>query len=220
MGTITAPVTQLDDLARREPADRADTYAAILRDLASDSWEEVATALWAGPLHDPDLAIEAWCSLTRPLPDGVALARILDVSGPVPAAYKQPVLEALATDPGWHDSVIRALWFATFEDHGDLDVAAARPLAQALQPRMAVSEYEDLIAALEQLPDDARSWLDWCERRGAGGAEAPRRPHFASARAATELERRTAERRRLDVGPPAGVADRRVTPDRRGRTID
>lgn len=197
---------QLDDAGRTR----------LLQDvrvaLAGDAWEEVATELWADLLHDADHVVDVWTALTRPLPDGVVLARILDVSGPVPSAWKLPVLEALTADPGWHDPIIRALWFATFEDHGDIDVVAARELVVQLVPSIAASEHEDVTAALQQLPDDCRSYSEWQRRAEATVAA----PTFASARAATELERRQGERRRYNAGPPPGVAERRRTPDRRG----
>lgn len=146
--------------------------------------------------------------------DGDGLARLLDVSAPVDAGRKLPVMEELVDDRRWHDAIASALWFAILEADGDIDVPRARSLARRLQPVAAVSELEDVTALLDELPDDVRSWQDWCSR-----PDGPRGiPHLASGRALHRLERRSRDRRRTDAGPPRGTDDRRRGPDRR-RTL-
>jgi hypothetical protein len=188
----------------------------VLATASDDDRELLATSVWIDVLHDESLVVEAWNGLTDPLPDGIVLSQVLEISGPVPSSVKQPLLESLAVDPGWHDSIIQALWFGLFEDHGRIDVAAARTLAVELQPTIAVSEYEDVCAALEQLPDDAHSFTSW----QAAQPTTVDRLHLASARAATTLDRRRRERRRHGGTPPVGMQERRVMPDRRGSRPD
>lgn len=203
----------IDAIAALAPDERRQFWNDARASLAGGEWEQAATAIWSDLLHDPDHAAEAWRGLTDPLPDGAVLARVLDISGPVHADLKFPVLEQLAAAPGWHDSIIRALWFALFEDHGDLDVPRARTLVAQLAPSIAVSEHEDVVSALEQLPDECRNFADWQDHHATADAAMPL---FASARAKTELERRQGERRRRNVGPPTGMGERRSVPDRRG----
>jgi hypothetical protein len=211
--TTTASTPALSAYRMLDPEQRSALWSRVRSELAGDGSESVATELWADLLHDPDHVVECWRALTEPLPDRIALARVLDICGPVPADHKFPLLEELAADPGWHDPLIRALWFATFEDHGDIDVPRARRLLERLRPGIAASEHEDVVAALEQLPADCRSWSHWQQRDGELIAVAM--PRFASARAATELERRRGERRSRDIGPPSGLLERRRVPDRR-----
>jgi hypothetical protein len=155
---------------------------------------------------------ERWLELVEArLDDDGELARLLVISAPVSAARKLPVLERLADERRWHDAIASALWFAILEDDGDVDVPRARALAATLRPPIAVSELQDVRALLDELPDDASSWRDWCDRpEGPAGL-----PHLASGRALHALERRARERRRTDGDPPAGIGERRVSPDRR-----
>lgn len=201
-------------LASLAPDARAKEWKRVLDVLAADSsdeWEPVAFAVWNDFLNEPDRCTDTWQALVEPVPAPRVLARLLDLSGPVPADSKLPLLEQLADDHQWHDSVIRALWFAIFEDRGDIDVPRARTLARRIHPSMAVSEYDDVVATLADMPDDCRSHRDWRER-----VDGPDQvPHLASARAKNRLERRRGDRRRRTAGPPAAAGERRVTVDRR-----
>lgn len=201
----------------------ADARAAFWRDArtmlestSDDDWEALTTGIWLDLLHDESLVAEAWRGLTDPRPDDVALTRVLEISGPVPVHVKQPLLEQLVTNPAWHDTIIRALWFGLFEDHGRIDVPAARALVLELHPTIAASEFDDVCAALEQLPDDAHSFTSW----QAAQPKTVERLHLASARAATTLDRRRRERRLHAGSPPAGMQERRVSSDRRGSRPD
>lgn len=212
--SATVPALDATTYASLDPGQRARLWDHLRTELAGSDWEPVATGIWAELLHERALAVDAWRGMTEPLPDGVVLARVLDISGPVPAPSKLPLLEALAADEGWHDPIVRAIWFAIFEDDGDIDVARARVLAARLRPTIAASEHEDVLAALEQLPIDCRNYADFQARED--GTSNASMPTLASARAARDLERRQGERRRRSDGPPAGVGERRRTPDRRG----
>ncbi len=202
-----------DAIASLDDANAHDLWKQ-LRDLLdsdeTDAWEPVALVVWRDVFHDRGRVEGAWIALVDPPPAPRALARVLDLSGPVPADLKFPLLEQLAVDDDWHDAIVRALWFAIYEDDGDVDVARALHLVERLEPTISASEYEDVTTALRLMPADCRNHAQW--RARPDGPDEP--PHHVSARAANRLDRRRGDRRSGDGGHRAS-GERRVSIDRR-----
>ncbi|HEY3005481.1 MAG TPA: hypothetical protein VGJ44_24255 [Kribbellaceae bacterium] len=109
--------------------------------------------LWCGPFESPSEVTDAWTRLTAGADDR-RLARLLDVSGPVPWRLKAPLIERYAGRRP--DLALRALEAASYDIHGDVDPAAARRLLDRLPPGPGTTDLRD---RLDELGRSRSRWL-------------------------------------------------------------
>ncbi|HEX2084285.1 MAG TPA: hypothetical protein VHF89_01270 [Solirubrobacteraceae bacterium] len=116
-----------DDL----PRDVRDTlWAEVRAHLAQPDdrlAEPVAYSLFVDFYEDPSTVHEAWAqtATTEPL-EPRRIERVLDSSGPVPFALKEPLYAQLANEPRWHPHIFRSLVRSALDVYGDLDEERAR----------------------------------------------------------------------------------------------
>ncbi|HEV2777295.1 MAG TPA: hypothetical protein VGV90_17030 [Solirubrobacteraceae bacterium] len=94
--------------------------------------DPVAHSLWVDFFEDEATLREAWHEVTRRdvAPWEQRVARVLQVSGPVPWSLKAGLLEELVAQPRLHHAVFRALAGSAFDPFGDLGPGAAALLAR------------------------------------------------------------------------------------------
>lgn len=86
---------------------------------------QLAYSLWCDFFENPQTVDEAWRALISPIPSDKTLQTILEVSGPVPFAFKKPLYDSLIREPQWHYSIYRSLLRSQFDVYGNVDQAEA-----------------------------------------------------------------------------------------------
>jgi hypothetical protein len=104
-----------------------DAYRAWLSHDDARLADPAAHSLWVDFFEDEATVTEAWREVTRRdrAPWERRVARVLQVSGPVPWRVKAGLLEALVAEPRLHHAVFRALAGGAFDPFGDLGPSAA-----------------------------------------------------------------------------------------------
>lgn len=89
--------------------------------------------LWCGPFEVREEVDEAWTEVAvKGDPGRRRLERVLGASGPVPWSIKVGLLEALAPDPTWHETILAALTAAEHDVYGDIDAEHATQIVRCL----------------------------------------------------------------------------------------
>jgi hypothetical protein len=97
-------------------------------------WSQpLAYMLWCDFFEYSRRVEEAWTTLITEDPAPLLVERILDVSGPVPFAWKQALYARLIGDPHWHPAIFRSLLFSRFDAYGQIDQAAAYAILKQLR---------------------------------------------------------------------------------------
>lgn len=99
----------------------------VWRRLASYLDSEAAFAdpitylLWVDLFEDQRTAEEAWRGVVSHCASEQSLKRLLDVSGPVPFALKEPLYLRLLHDKKYHTAVLRSLHFSAHDVYGQFN---------------------------------------------------------------------------------------------------
>ena len=88
--------------------------------------------LWCDFFEDTNRVAEAWNALVTVEADPVLLEHVLEVSGPVPFAWKEQLYARLIPDKRWHPAIFSSLLFGQFDTFGKIDRTAARDIFQQL----------------------------------------------------------------------------------------
>jgi hypothetical protein len=128
-----------------------DQYRSLLSDADDRLGDPVAYSLWCDYFEDPDTVEEAWAALASPhVLSERGLERILEVSGPVPYAFKAELCGRLE-NTRWHPFIFRSLHRSAFDVCGQIDANAAREVLSTLSLPQPTEGFEDLVRELDAL---------------------------------------------------------------------
>lgn len=127
-----------------------DEYRSLLSDDDDRLADPVAYSLWCDYFEDPDTVEEAWLALASPgSVSDRGLERMLEVSGPVPYAFKVPLYERLVASARWHPFIFRSLLFSAFDVYGRVDAKAAQELLKRLSLPKMTENLDELMQKLD-----------------------------------------------------------------------
>lgn len=124
------------------PHDMPDDVRAMfwqdLRDLLEEHDPRLADPvsywLWCGPFESPDDVDEAWSQVAvEGAPGRARLERVLGASGPVPWSIKAGLIESLASDATWHETIRVAVSAAKQNIHRDVDAQHASQILRRVK---------------------------------------------------------------------------------------
>jgi hypothetical protein len=137
-----------------------EAYRTFLGDPSDEIAKDVAYSLWVDYFEDDETVERAWREVSGPQePRRPRLDRVIRASGPVPWHLKAPLYEALATEGGWDDALVEALYGSCIDVYGHLE----RVPAQHLLRRLKNAAPEEMAKLLERALADPKlpSRIGW-----------------------------------------------------------
>jgi hypothetical protein len=135
-----------------------DDHPALADSVRSETWrrlgmmlgrdaalaDPVAYKLWADRFEDPRTVADAWERLLPACASEQALQRLLEISGPVPIGFKQPLYLRLLAEPRYHTAILRSMYFSARDVYGVFDREAAGKVMRQLLVDHASTEFQEL----------------------------------------------------------------------------
>ena len=108
----------------------------------------VAYGVWCNFFENAERVEEAWRQLTHARTSDRILAKVLEISGPVPFRLKSELYERLLPQASFHIRIFRSLLHSAFDYYGDLDNEKGRKFLSELQLEPMPENYDRLLKKL------------------------------------------------------------------------